>query len=81
MMRYWRWGFVALVLVLDVVTIVFDLFGPGLRWATVSVLTAILLVFAGLRLLEWRMHREHQRAAYASLARLEAHPSRRARDG
>lgn len=82
MMRFWRWGFVLLVLVLDVVTIVFDLFGPGLRWATVAVLTAILLGFAALRLVEWRMNREQQRAAYAALARADAARSRRsAREG
>jgi hypothetical protein len=73
MRRYVRWwGLVLLVLVLDVVTIVFDLFGPALRWVTVSVLTGILVLIALGWLLERRQHREQERAARAALARADA---------
>ncbi|HEX2190976.1 MAG TPA: hypothetical protein VHG51_18855 [Longimicrobiaceae bacterium] len=72
MRRLTRWSFILLVLVLDVVTMVFDLLGRGLRWATVSVLTAVLVVALLFRLLEWRQHRDQERAAYASLARADA---------
>lgn len=71
MRRLTRWSFVLLVLVLDVVTIVFDLLGPGLRWATATVLTAILAMVALGWILERRQHREQERAAYASLARAD----------
>lgn len=67
-----RWGFVALVLVLDVVTIAFDLLGPELRWATATVLTAVLAAVALGLVLERGQHREQERAAYASLARADA---------
>ncbi|HEU0080157.1 MAG TPA: hypothetical protein VFQ76_21095 [Longimicrobiaceae bacterium] len=72
MRTYTRWGFVALVLVLDVVTIFFDLPGPELRWATATVLTAVLAA-VGLGLVQQRrQQREQERAAYASLARANA---------
>jgi hypothetical protein len=76
MRRFTRWGFVALVLVLDVVTIAFDLLGPELRWATATVLTAVLVAVALGLALERRQHREQERAAYASLARANAARSR-----
>lgn len=72
MRRLTRWSFILLVLVLDVVTVVFDLFGPGLRWTTAAVLTGVLAVALLFRLLEYRLHREEERAAYASLARADA---------
>lgn len=72
MRTFTRWGFVALVLVLDVVTIFFDLLGPELRWATAAVLTAVLAAVALGLALERSQHREQERAAYASLARANA---------
>ncbi|HEV2734429.1 MAG TPA: hypothetical protein VGV85_06295 [Longimicrobiaceae bacterium] len=72
MRTFTRWGFVVLVLVLDVVTIFFDLLGPELRWATATVLTAVLAAVALGLVLERSQHREQQRAAYASLARANA---------
>ena len=72
MRRLSRWAFVALVLVLDVVTLFFDLLGPELRWATATVLTGILVAVAAGWLLERRQHREQERAARASLARADA---------
>ena len=72
MRRLGRWSFVLLVLVLDVVTIVFDLLGPGLRWATATVLTAVLALVALGWVLERRQHREQERTAFASLARADA---------
>lgn len=76
MRTYTRWGFVALVLVLDVVTIFFDLPGPELRWATATVLTGVLAAVSLGLALEHHQQREQERAAYASLARADA-----ARDG
>lgn len=72
MRTFTRWGFVVLVLVLDVVTIFFDLLGPELRWATATVLTAVLAAVAVGLALERSQQREQQRAAYASLARANA---------
>lgn len=76
MRTYTRWGFVALVLVLDVVTLFFELLGPELRWATATVLTAVLAAVALGLVLERRQQREQERSAYGSLARANA-----ARDG
>lgn len=72
MRTFTRWAFVALVLVLDVVTIFFDLLGPELRWITAAVLTAVLAAVALGLVLERRQQREQERAAYASLARANA---------
>jgi hypothetical protein len=76
MRTFTRWAFVVLVLVLDVVTIFFDLLGPELRWATAAVLTTVLAAVALGLALERSQQREQERAAYASLARANA-----ARDG
>lgn len=72
MRTYTRWGFVALVLVLDVVTIFFDLLGPEPRWATATVLTGVLAALGFGLALERHQQREQERAAYASLARANA---------
>lgn len=63
------WLIIVLVLLLDVVTIVFPLFSPPLRWLTAVVLTAIALFFAWLRWIDRRAQREQERAAYAALER------------
>jgi hypothetical protein len=67
--RAWTWLLVGLLLVFDVVTVVYRLVSPA--WQTVILgATALLLAGMGvLRLLDWRMHRQHEARARADLAR------------
>ena len=79
MKRYVAWVLLALVVAVDVVSIVFDLPVPGARivaWVLVALLGVGLAAFAALRLLEWRQIRANQRAAYEVL---ERHRAARAR--
>lgn len=70
MIRGFRpWIIIALVLLLDVVTIAVPLFSPPWRWFTVVALTGIAFFFAWLRWMDWREQKEHERAAYAALER------------
>jgi uncharacterized membrane protein (DUF106 family) len=70
--RFLRWGLIPLVLVLDVVTIFVDLFSPALRAATVTVLTLVLVLFAAVRLIDWRRMKQEEEAAFALLERQKA---------
>lgn len=63
------WLIIALVLVLDVVTIVVPLFSAPWRWVTIVVLTGIALLLAGLRWLDRQQQRRREQDAYAALAR------------
>lgn len=64
------WVLAGLLVVFDVVTVAFHLFTP--LWQTVLLgASAVLLAgFGLLRWMDWRMRRDHARAAYAALARL-----------
>ncbi|HEX2204725.1 MAG TPA: hypothetical protein VHG91_15555 [Longimicrobium sp.] len=74
MRRYLLWVGIPLVLVLDVVTIFVDFFGPALRVATITVLTGILIVFAIVRLIDFRRMARERDAAFAALRRQRAKP-------
>ena len=64
------WLLVALLVVFDVVTVVFHLFAPVWQGVLLAFSAVVLGGFGVLRWLDWRMHREHARAAFAQLARL-----------
>ncbi len=67
--RAWTWLLVGLLLAFDVVTVVYRLVSPGWQMAILGA-TALLLAGMGvLRLLDWRMHRQHEAQARAELAR------------
>ena len=74
--RYWMnrsvrwWLLAALLVVFDIVTVVFHLFAPVWQGVLLAASAVLLGGFAVLRLLDWRMHREHSRAAFAQVARL-----------
>ena len=70
------WVLMAVVLALDVVTVVFHPLPRLLEGAVVALLTGVLVVFVLLRLIELKQMREHQRAAWEHLEAV-----RRARRG
>ena len=81
MKRYGAWVLLAVVLAVNVATVVFDVPVPGVRIAAralAAVLGVALAAFGALRLLEWRQMRANQRAAYEVL---ERHRAARARAG
>ena len=63
------WLLAALLVVFDVVTVVFHLFTPVWQGVLLGVSALLLGGFGVLRWLDWRMHRDHSRAAFAELAR------------
>ena len=68
MKKRW-WLLLVVVLVVDVVTVAVPLFSPPWRALTITVLTAVLLVAAALRLLEVKQQKAYERAALEGLER------------
>ena len=60
------WLMVALVLVLDVVTVVFHLLAPPWQGILLGASGAIVAAFLAIRAQDWRMQRRHRREAYAA---------------
>lgn len=63
------WLLLALLLAIDVVTVVFDLFSPPLLWLLLGLSGVLVAVFLLVRVLDLRMQRDHERAARDVLAR------------
>lgn len=70
MKRLTWWGLFAAVIVLDIVTVVLHPFPGWVRWTAVALMTAVILLFVFLRLLEARQMAEQRRAAFAHLERV-----------
>jgi hypothetical protein len=63
------WLMVALLVVFDVVTVVFHLLAPPWQGMLLAASGVVIAAFLAIRLLDWRMQREHRRAAYAAAGR------------